>query len=131
MKFSHVFLLSICMISFFAGCEKKELDSPYITIISPTRNQAFQDKDSIQIKALIKPHNASLVNSQITVRDKKRNVIAAMNIGCACAGLQVINLERSFIYPVKKTEDVMVEICAKLNNGETICEQVPFVLIGE
>ena len=129
MKSKINFKMFIFLASFFVGCKEKELDSPYITILTPVANQVFQDKDSIRVEARIEPKNTSVVNSIITIKDKKGHVLAQSNLGCACENLPVITLKKALIYPVKQNQDVTLEICADLQNGVRICETRPFVIV--
>jgi hypothetical protein len=128
MKLKIAILSLVCFTLFFVACKEKELDSPYITVHSPTRNQSLQDKDSVKVKAQIEPKNTSVVNTVITIKDKKEKTLASANLGCACDSKPVVNIEQSLFYEVKKKQNVILEICAELKNGEKICETVPFEL---
>ncbi|GGB92703.1 hypothetical protein [Dyadobacter sediminis] len=128
MKPKIVGLSLVCFILFFIACKEKELDSPDITILSPTRNQMMHDNDSIRIKARIEPKNTFVVSSTVTLNDKKGHTLTAANIGCACDNKPVVNIEKAFLYKVKKKQDIILKVCAELKNGETICETVPFEL---
>ncbi|KAA6436749.1 hypothetical protein FEM33_21690 [Dyadobacter flavalbus] len=126
---SGIAILSLVFFTlYFVACKEKELDSPYITVLSPTRNQSLQDKDSIKVKAQIEPKNTSVVNTVITIRDKKEHTLTSANLGCACDSKPVVNIEKSLFYEVKKKQNVILEICAELKNGEKVCETVPFEL---
>jgi hypothetical protein len=128
MKAKTIFLNLICATIFFIGCKEKTLDSPYITILTPVANQVFQDKDSIRITAEIQPNNTSVTYSSIAIKDDKGHMLAFSNRGCACAGQSVVKLDHSILYAVKKKQEVTLEVCANLENGQTICETIPFVI---
>ncbi|WP_026631122.1 hypothetical protein [Dyadobacter alkalitolerans] len=130
MKSNRLGLAILSLAMLVGACKEKNVfeDSPYITVISPVRDQVFQDKDSIRIKAQIEPKNTSVINSRVNIIDKKGKVLFSSNLGCACSNMPLIKIEKSILYPVKKKQDVYLEICADLENGQSICEKIPFVI---
>ncbi|GGM99131.1 hypothetical protein GCM10010967_36370 [Dyadobacter beijingensis] len=108
------------------SCKEKEFDSPYISIESPMKKQSVAGSDSVRIRATITPSDSSVANWRIMVQDKKGSDIYAATGYCECKGKQPLDIERAFAYPVNKTTDMVMTICANFTNGTEACETVRF-----
>ncbi|MEO6286152.1 MAG: hypothetical protein ABIN80_12790 [Dyadobacter sp.] len=128
MKIDKLMLTSCALIALFASCKEDPLDSPFITISTPTINQTIESKDSVRISAIIEPRNTSVLEYTVSVKGAKNASIYESHRSCDCGGINVVNIQRSFVYDPKKTTDLILEIRAKLESGAEIRETVSFTL---
>jgi hypothetical protein len=130
MKPSKAIITLFGMVGLLTACkEKEQLDSPFITITSPTINQLVEDSDSIRVEALIEPKNTSVLHYNLSVRSKKDRLIYESQSSCDCKTSPTVKVEKSFVYNVKETSELTLEIQARLADGSDIRETRPFRLV--
>ena len=114
------------------GCRDKEVytfDSPFITITSPAKNQSFQDRDSVTVKAFIEPQKVPVEHYFLILLDNEKKVILNEKVDCDCHGKTRIDLERTFLYDINKTSDLLLQLVAHLEDGTDLREEVRFKLV--
>lgn len=121
------------MLVMTVACKEKlvEIDSPYITVTAPKHGQVVNDKDSVRIRATIKPVTGSVKSYSMTVKGKNGKILYSGQRGCDCKSKDSVDVRTSFYYDINKTSDVVLEIIAMLEDGSEIVEKVPFVLADQ
>nr|WP_295927992.1 hypothetical protein [uncultured Dyadobacter sp.] len=132
-KYLAALLISVAgTMSLFSACKEKERvyeDSPLITVHSPTRKQIIEDTDSVRIQAVIENKNASLKNVSVWLMDNNKQYIYNQQWPCDCKDEKIVVISTSFLHDIAKTSDLIINIHAEFNNGETVREEAPFRLI--
>ena len=112
-----------------AGCKENEYsyeDSPYIEVISPARNQAVEDKDTVVVKAIIKPPHGSVLNYHIILLDNEKRSIYNQPTECDCKDQSSVEIEAKFAYNIEETSNLVLQVHAEIENGLFIREEIPF-----
>lgn len=122
--------LALCMGAsmLVMACKENEVDSKFITVISPKANQVINDKDSVIIEAVIKPEKTSVTSYSVSVKNKHNKALFTSINGCDCKSLNEVKIRKSFLYDIDKTSDVFLEINAVLSDNRETREKIPFVL---
>ncbi|KQS24684.1 hypothetical protein [Dyadobacter sp. Leaf189] len=132
MKAKKLMLALSASILLVAGCKDNEIDaedSQYITMTSPMKNQEVQDSDSIRVDATIKPNSGAVASYQVYLLDKKGKRMHETKIMCGCADKGNVAIDLAFMYDVKKTSDMYIQVQAELEDGTRIHEEMPFRLV--
>ena len=132
MKTNKLMITLFASVAMVASCKDKEIDyedSPYITVASPTKNQAVQDNDSIRVEALIQPKTSSVVSYQVNLLTKKKHIVHESREPCDCKNIKNISISKAFMYDISKTSDMLLQLQAELEDGTLIREDVPIKLI--
>ncbi|CAG5070650.1 hypothetical protein DYBT9623_03195 [Dyadobacter sp. CECT 9623] len=132
MKANHLLLTLSASFFLFTGCRDKTVwieDSPFITVTSPTQNQAMEDNDSIRVEALIQPKSAPIVSYHIVMMGEEKEVILNYKTICDCKDKSTVAIDTAFTYDIKKTSNVLLHVSAELEDRTHIRDETRFKLV--
>ena len=131
MKTNRTIFVIAALIGIIGACKEKEIyrDSPEITVSSPARNAVINDSASVNVEAVIRPKDKSVVYYHIRLLDAMKRAVYDKKTTCNCMGETKIDVKQSVEYDVSKTSDLMFELQAILEDGTSIQEEVPFKLM--